>query len=138
LEYWNLEIAYCMNLEELREKCLSVRGVEECLPFDEDTPVYKIMGKMFAYYSITPHGGEFFVNLKCAPDRSVELRERYQGVKKPYHAADTLKWNSVYIQGDVPDAVITELVNHSVDEVIAALPKKKREEYFDFINKKIY
>jgi len=122
-----------MNIEQLRECCLAVRGVEECLPFDEDTPVYKIMGKMFAYYSITPHDGKFLVNLKCAPERSVELRERYQGVTKPYHTADTLKWNSVNIQSDIPDALIVELVQHSVSEVINALPKKKKEEYFQIL-----
>ncbi|MDR3266410.1 MAG: MmcQ/YjbR family DNA-binding protein, partial [Tannerella sp.] len=86
-----------MNIEELREICLSVQGVEECLPFDDDTPVYKVMGKMFAYYVLTPKGGEFFVNLKCNPQRTVELREHYEGITRAYHAGDTLKWNSVFI-----------------------------------------
>ncbi|MDR0811574.1 MAG: MmcQ/YjbR family DNA-binding protein [Paludibacter sp.] len=118
-----------MNIEELRDVCLSVRGVEECLPFDDDTPVYKVMGKIFAYYALTPRGGRFFVNLKCNPDRSTELRERYEGVTKAYHSGDTLKWNSVYIESDVPDTLIRELIHHSVNEVMNALPKKKREEY---------
>jgi predicted DNA-binding protein (MmcQ/YjbR family) len=118
-----------MNIEELREICLSVKGAEECLPFDDDTPVYKLMGKMFAYYSLTPKGGNFFVNLKCSPARSAELREQYEGVVKGYHAGDTLKWNSVYIQSDLPDRLIRELVYHSVCEVIAALPKKMQAEY---------
>ena len=120
-----------MNIEELREICLSIKGVEECLPFDDDTPVYKVMGKMFAYFSLTPKGGLFFVNLKCNPERSVELRERYEGVTKGYHAGDTLKWNSVYIQKDVPDSVIHELVLHSVEEVVANLPKKLQTAYKD-------
>jgi len=120
-----------MNIEDLRNFCLSVRGVEECLPFDEDTPVYKVMGKMFAYYPLTPKYGEFFVNLKCNPDRSVELREQFNGITKPYHVCDTLKWNTVFIQKDVPDELIKELVFHSVDEVINNLPKKKREEYLN-------
>jgi predicted DNA-binding protein (MmcQ/YjbR family) len=123
-----------MNIEELREVCLSVRGVEECLPFDNDTPVYKVMGKMFAYYALTPKGGEFFVNLKCNPERSVELRERYEGVTKAYHADDSLKWNSVYIQRDVPDKLIRELICHSADEVIKALPKRKQKEYLLLIS----
>ena len=120
-----------MNIEELRKICLSVKGAEECLPFDDDTPVYKVMGKMFAYYSLTPKGGRFFVNLKCYPERSVELRERYEGVTKGYHAGDTLKWNSVYLQNDVPDSVIRELVYHSVEEVVANLPKKLQAAYKD-------
>jgi len=118
-----------MNIEELREICMSVKGVEECLPFDNDTPVYKVMGKMFAYYSLTPKNGDFFVNLKCNPERSFDLREQYAGVTKGYHVGDTLKWNSVYIQSDVPDKLIRELVLHSVDEVIANLSKKKQDEY---------
>jgi predicted DNA-binding protein (MmcQ/YjbR family) len=118
-----------MNIEELRDVCLSVRGVKECLPFDDDTPVYKVMNKMFAYYALTPRGGEFFVNLKCNPERSEELREQYEGITKGYHAGDTLKWNSVYIESDVPDELIRKLVYHSVDEVVNALSKKKKEEY---------
>ncbi|MDR2824343.1 MAG: MmcQ/YjbR family DNA-binding protein [Prevotellaceae bacterium] len=121
-----------MNIEELREVCLSVPGAEECLPFDYDTPVYKVMGKMFAFYGLTPKDGNFFVNLKCAPERSAELRERYRGITKPYHTSDTLKWNSVYLQDDVPDALISELVQHSADEVIKALPKKKKEEWLKY------
>ncbi|MDR1652144.1 MAG: MmcQ/YjbR family DNA-binding protein [Prevotellaceae bacterium] len=119
-----------MNIEELREICLSVKGVEECLPFDEDTPVYKVMGKMFAFYGLTPKDGEFLVTLKCDPEKSPELRERYRGITKGYYAGNNMKWNSVYLSRDVPDALIRELVIHSADEVIRALPKKKRDEYY--------
>ncbi|MDR2511919.1 MAG: MmcQ/YjbR family DNA-binding protein [Bacteroidales bacterium] len=118
-----------MNIEQLREICLSVPGCVECLPFDDDVPVYKVMGKMFAYYSLTPKGGKFFVNLKCNPERSIELRNRYEGVVRGYHAGDTLKWNSVYLESDIPDALIRELIDHSVNEVIMALPKVKQAEY---------
>ncbi|MDR1724563.1 MAG: MmcQ/YjbR family DNA-binding protein [Tannerella sp.] len=120
-----------MNIEELREICLSVPGVEESLPFDEDTPVYKVMGKMFAYYGLTPKDGRFVVSMKCDPERSADLRDRYTGVSKAIHAGDNLKWNSVYIQSDVPDSLIRELVYHSADEVIKALPRKKQAEYYD-------
>ncbi|MDR2854009.1 MAG: MmcQ/YjbR family DNA-binding protein [Prevotellaceae bacterium] len=118
-----------MNIEEFREICLAVKGAEECLPFDDDTPVYKLMGKMFAYFGLTPKDGRFVVSLKCDPDKSLELRERYQGVTNPIHAAPSLKWNAVYIQQDVPDSLISALVAHSADEVVKSLPKKKQAEY---------
>ncbi|MDR2910639.1 MAG: MmcQ/YjbR family DNA-binding protein [Bacteroidales bacterium] len=118
-----------MNIEEFRTHCLSVKGAEECLPFDEDTPVYKIMGKMFAFFSLTPKNNDFFVVMKCDPERSAELRERYQGITKGYYAGNNLMWNSVYIQSDVPDKLIRELIRHSAEEVFKKLPKRKQEEY---------
>jgi len=118
-----------MDIEQLREICLTVKGVEECLPFDEDTPVYKVMGRMFAFYPLTPKNGEFFVVMKCDPEKSLDLRERYTGVTKGFYAGNNLKWNSVYLQRDVPDSIIRELVYHSAGEVIKALSKKKQAEY---------
>lgn len=118
-----------MNIEELRNHCLAVKSVEECMPFGEDVLVYKIMNKMFAFFSLNPKDNEHFVVMKCDPERTVELREKYEGVTKGYYAGDNLMWNSVYIQKDVPDELIIELINHSVQEVLKKLPKKKREEY---------
>lgn len=118
-----------MNIEELRSNCLAVKGAEECLPFDDDTPVYKVMGKMFAFFSLTPKNNEHFVVMKCDPDKSVELREKYSGVTKGYYTGNNLLWNSVYIQSDVPDNLIKELIRHSAEEVIKKLPKRKQEEY---------
>lgn len=117
-----------MNIEELRDYCLSIKGSGESLPFDEYTLVYKVMDKMFAYFPLNPKNGEFFVNMKCVPERSIELRERYDGITFGYHS-DKKYWISVYISSDVPDELIRELVNHSVEEVIKKLPKKKQEEY---------
>ncbi|MDR2037210.1 MAG: MmcQ/YjbR family DNA-binding protein [Bacteroidales bacterium] len=116
-----------MNIEELREYCLSVKGASESFPFDDTILVFKIMGKMFAYISITPKDS-FKVNLKCDADRSVELRERYEGVERG-HYANTLLWNAVGLESDVSDILIKELIDHSVSEVIRKLPKKLREEY---------
>lgn len=118
-----------MNIEDLRNHCLAIENAEECTPFGEDVMVYKIMNKMFAFFSLNPKGGEHFVVLKCDPDRTVELREKYQGVAKGYYAGNSLTWNSVYIQKDVPDKLIVELISHSVEEVVKKLPKKKREKY---------
>jgi len=119
-----------MNIEQLRDECLKIKGAEECFPFDEDTMVFKVMGKMFAFASLTPKNGDFFVSMKCAPERSAELRERYQGVTKGYYCGNNLKWNSVFLTRDVPDKLIKELIQHSADEVVSGLSKKLQKEYF--------
>ena len=118
-----------MNIEELRDHCLSVKGAEECFPFDDTVLVFKIMGKMFAYIGLEPKDGCLRVNLKCDPLRTEELRDRYAGVARGVHTASNL-WNAVEIESDVPDDLIHELIDHSVEEVLRKLPKKKREEYF--------
>ncbi len=118
-----------MNIEELREYCLSIKGAEECFPFDEDTLVFKVMGKMFAYTSLEKAGGaDCWVNLKCDPEKAVELRERYSEVIPGYHA-NKKYWNTVYISRSVTDDLICEWINHSVEEVIKKLPKKQQETY---------
>ena len=119
-----------MNIEELRSHCLAVKMGEECTPFGEDVLVYKIMDKMFAYFPLTPKDNEHFVVLKCAPEKTVELREKYDGITKGYYTGNNLMWNSVYIQRDVPDELIVKLINHSVEEVVKKLPKKKQEVYY--------
>jgi predicted DNA-binding protein (MmcQ/YjbR family) len=118
-----------MNIEELRQHCLAIKNAEECTPFGEDVLVYKIMNKMFAYYPLNPKDNEHFVVMKCDPEKTVELREKYKGITKGYYAGENLMWNSVSIQKDVPDELIIELIQHSVDEVFKKLPKKKQEEY---------
>ena len=117
-----------MNIEQFREHCLSVKGAEECFPFDEDVLVFKVAGKMFAYGSLAPRNGRYVFSLKCDPERTLELREHYADIGRGIHTASNL-WISVAIQGDVPDSLIEELIRHSVDEVIKKLPKKKQTEY---------
>ena len=118
-----------MNIEELRNHYLAIKNVEECTPFEEDVLVYKIMNKMFAYFPLNPKDNEHFAVMKCAPEKTVELREKYAGITKGYYAGNNLMWNSVYIQKDVPDELIIELIEHSVEEVLKKLPKKKQDEY---------
>lgn len=118
-----------MNIEELRDHCLAVKGAEECTSFGENLLLYKIMNKVFAFFLLNPKDGEYFVVLKCDPDKTVELREEYQGITKGVYTGVTLMWNSIYIQKDVPDALIAELIEHSAEEVIKKLSKKKQDEY---------
>lgn len=117
-----------MNIEDFRDHCMSVKGATESFPFDDTTLVFKVMNKMFAYIGLEPKDGEFFANMKCNPERAEELRKEYEGIRPGYHTTKKL-WNSVYIHSDVSDELILELLHHSVDEVIAKLPKKLQEEY---------
>lgn len=118
-----------MNIEELRNHCLAIRKAEECTPFGDDVLVYKVMGKMFAFFSLNPKDGDCFVVMKCDPEKTVELREKYDGITKGYYAGNNLLWNSVYLQKDVPDSLIVELIQHSADEVVKKLSKRKQQEY---------
>lgn len=117
-----------MNIEKFREHCLSIKGSVESISLQvRNILVFKIMGKIFVYIPLEPEDGIFKVYLKCNPDKSVELREKYNGVNPDDFK--TLLWNWITLESDVPDELIKELINHSVNEVIQKLPKKKREEY---------
>lgn len=118
-----------MNIEELREYCLSIGGAEECFPFDDTVLVFKVENKMFAYISIIPEDDGFRVNLKCDPDLAIELREKYESVIPGYHA-NKKYWNTVYLDGDMENDEIKSWVDHSVEEVLKKLPKKQREAYY--------
>ena len=116
-----------MNIEEFRDYCLAKKGVTEETPFGPDTLVYKVMGKMFALTGIDTFE---FINLKCDPDRAIELRESYSGIKPGYHMNKKL-WNSVYIFDDVGDDLMYELIDHSYDLIVASLTKKLQAELKD-------
>lgn len=117
-----------MNIEEFREYCLAKPGTTEETPFDADTLVFKVMGKM---YALTGMENFEFINLKCDPEYAIELREKFDGSITPgYHMHKKL-WNSVYTDGAVPDDKIKHLINHSYELVVEKLPKKDR----DFLNR---
>lgn len=113
-----------MNIEELREYCISKKGVIEGFPFDELTLVFKVGGKMFA---LTNLDGEPSVNLKCDPEKAVELREQYSAIIPGYHM-NKLHWNTVYLDRSLPENLIKELIDLSYGLVLASLPKVKRDE----------
>jgi predicted DNA-binding protein (MmcQ/YjbR family) len=118
-----------MNIEDFRTHCISIKGATESCPFiDENVLVFKVMGKMFAYIHLAPKDGRFRTTMKCNRERSAELRARYTGIVKGDYTSD-LGWNAIYLDSDVPDTLIRELVEHSVSEVISRLPKKKQAEY---------
>jgi len=122
-----------MNIETFRDYCLSIKGATESCPFlDSNILVFKVMEKMFAYINIAPKNGDFKVSMKCNPEKSEKLRDMYTGITHGDHTK-TNKWNAIYLESDVPDNLIKELISHSVDEVIGKLPKKKQIEYYNGI-----
>jgi len=119
-----------MNIEEIRNYCLAKPGVTEGFPFDETTLVFKVMNKMFALTGL--EGDPPFLNLKCDPDRAIELRGQYESVQPGWHM-NKAQWNSVYFTGGIPRDLILELIDHSYDLVVARLKKKDRDELSSLI-----
>jgi predicted DNA-binding protein (MmcQ/YjbR family) len=113
-----------MNIEEFRSYCLLKKGVHEDFPFDEETLVMKVLGKIFALANLD---GPFSINLKCDPEKAMDLRERFPAVRPGYHM-DKKHWNTIDIDGSVPVKLIKEWIDDSYNLVVAKLPKKVREE----------
>lgn len=109
-----------MNIEELRSYCMSKKGVTESFPFDEDTLVFKVMGKMFCLTSLSEPDS---INLKCEPEKAIELREQYPCVQPGYHMHKKM-WNTVGIDGSISKKLLKDWIDHSYNEVVAGLPKK--------------
>ena len=120
-----------MNIEELRNYCLSLTGAEETLPFGPDTLVYKIGGKMFAAMGL--EWEEAAINLKCDPEYAIELRDRYPDIIPGYHM-NKKHWNTVYTERGLEGELIMELIDHSFNLVIANLPRSIRDELKDADN----
>lgn len=115
-----------MNIEEFRDYCLSKKGATESFPFDEKTLVFKVMGKMFALSGLEQVPAA--VNLKCDPERSVELREEYDGlIYSGYHMSG-VHWNTIEIESRVPNTLLIELIDHSYELVVQKLTRKLKEE----------
>ncbi len=112
-----------MNIEFFRAYCLAKPGVTEGFPFDSQTLVFKVLGKMFALTDVDKFVS---VNLKCDPEEAMLLRERYPGVLPGYHM-NKQHWNTILMDGSVDDPLIITLVDRSYDLVVAKLPKKDRQ-----------
>ena len=113
-----------MNIEAYRNYCLNKKGVTESFPFDAETLVFKVGGKMFALTNIDSF---ISINLKCDPELSLELREQYQAVKPGYHM-NKKHWNSITVNGDLSDPKIYELIDLSYNLVVKSLTKKLKTE----------
>ena len=112
-----------MDLAEFREYCLAKPSATEGTPFGETVLVFKVGGKVFALASLDAI--PVTVNLKCDPDRALELRDRYEQIRPGYHM-NKKHWNTVDIDNGVPEALLREMIDHSYDLVISRLPKARR------------
>jgi predicted DNA-binding protein (MmcQ/YjbR family) len=113
-----------MILADFCAHCLALPAAEETTPFGPEHLVYKVAGKMFALTS--PDEYPPTANLKCDPDRALELRDRYEDITPGYHM-NKKHWNTVNLSGRVPTPLIRELIDHSYQLVVASLPQKTRD-----------
>lgn len=113
-----------MDIETLREYCLSKKGVTESLPFGPDTLVFKVGGKMFLLINL--QNPESF-NAKCDPERAVALREEFEEIVPGYHMSK-VHWNTVSMTGRLTLMQLQELIDHSYVLVYEGLPKKVKDE----------
>jgi predicted DNA-binding protein (MmcQ/YjbR family) len=123
-----------MNLQNYYEYCLSKKGVTEHFPFDEDTLVFKVGGKLFALASLSQwEKGEPRINLKCDPDKAQELRAQYNEIQPGYHMSK-IHWNTITVNQTVTDKMIYELIDHSYNLVFKSLTKKSQAEIIELEN----
>ena len=113
-----------MNIEEFRVYCLQKKGVTEEFPFDENTLVFKVMGKMFALCGVENFQS---INLKCDPEKAIVLRENYDYVRPGFHM-NKKHWNTVDIDWRAEDDLVKSWIDHSYELVIKSLTKKLKLE----------
>jgi predicted DNA-binding protein (MmcQ/YjbR family) len=113
-----------MSPRELKRACLARPGSEETFPFGPEVSVFKVAGKMFALSMLraTP----LSVSLKCEPPLAVDLRAAHPAIRPGYHL-NKRHWNTVTLDGSLPDAMVLDLIEDSYDLVVAGLPRARRE-----------
>ncbi len=112
-----------MDIESFREMCIAKPGVTEEFPFDNNTLVFKVAGKMFALTDVDLFSS---INLKCDPEEAVRLREKFNAIRPGYHM-NKKHWNTVEMDGTVPDLLIRQMIDSSYDLVVKGLPGRIRE-----------
>jgi predicted DNA-binding protein (MmcQ/YjbR family) len=113
-----------MDVESLRNYCLKKREVTEEFPFGPDTLVFKVKGKVFLLTSLDSDVLQF--NVKCDPDKAIDLRERYDAVQPGYHM-NKKHWNTVVVDGRLSQQLLREMIDDSYNLVVDSLPKKIKE-----------
>ena len=113
-----------MNIESIREYCLSLPLATEDFPFDETTLAFRIGGRIFAMIDL--EHTDWFV-LKCEPDYALELRDRHREITGAWHM-NKRHWNQIDLFGALPDTLIKHLIRHSYNEVVKKMPKRMKEE----------
>ena len=113
-----------MDLEQIREYCISKPGVTEGFPFNDTALVFKVAGKMFALLDLSEDSRG--LTLKCDPELAIELREQHNEVTPAWHF-NKVHWNGVDLQGSISNTQLKEWIDHSYTIVVDSLPKLKRE-----------
>lgn len=113
-----------MNLEELREFCITQKGAEETTPFGPDTLVYKVMGKAFLLTGFENNPVQF--NVKCDPEKAIELREQYSCVIPGYHM-NKKHWNTIVVDGFISNKLLEQWILDSYSLMVNGLTKKEKE-----------
>jgi predicted DNA-binding protein (MmcQ/YjbR family) len=109
-----------LNIESFRSHCLAKKGVTEEFPFNENTLVFKVMGKMFALTDLENFES---VNLKCDPEKAAQLREEFPAVLPGYHMSKK-HWNTILMDGSIPDKLVKTWIDDSYNLVTASLSKQ--------------
>jgi predicted DNA-binding protein (MmcQ/YjbR family) len=128
---WYSKVA-AMDLAEMIECCMSLPEVEETTPFGPDALVYKVAGKMFAVTD--PLRVPVSMNLKCDPDRALDLRDKYDAIQPGWHM-NKRHWNTVELNGSLPTPLLHDLVEHSYRLVVAGLKKDQRKRVEDRLDR---
>lgn len=115
-----------MDIESVREYCLSLPLATEDFPFDETTLAFRIGGRIFAMLDLDRT--EWFV-LKCEPDYAIELRDRYPEITGAWHM-NKKHWNQLLLEGNITDDLVKSLIRHSYNEVVKKIPRRTREELY--------
>jgi predicted DNA-binding protein (MmcQ/YjbR family) len=112
-----------MDQHELKAQCLALPGAVEEYPFGDEVSVFKVEGKMFA---LCPLDGEpLQLSVKCEPDLAVQLRAAHPAITPGYHL-NKRHWNTITLDGSLPDQMVTDMLGDSYDLVVASLPKVRR------------
>jgi predicted DNA-binding protein (MmcQ/YjbR family) len=112
-----------MDGRELKAACLALPGAQEDFPFGDEVSVFKVGGKMFAASHLD--GDPLQISLKCDPDLAAELRAAHPAIVPGYHL-NKRHWNTVTLDGSLPERLVTDLLVDSYDLVVASLPKARR------------
>ena len=114
-----------MDATALRSWCLGRPGAIEDFPFGPEHSVFKVSGKIFALSALdrTP----LHVSVKCEPELALQLRNSYAAIRPGYHL-NKRHWNTIALDGSLPDQLVRDLIEDSYDLVVSALPKRVREE----------
>jgi predicted DNA-binding protein (MmcQ/YjbR family) len=113
-----------MNNQDLKAHCLALPGASEDFPFGDEVSVFKVGGKMFAACRLDSEP-PLQLSAKCDPDLAVQLRAAYPSIAAGYHL-NKRHWNTITLDGSLPDQQVSEMISDSYDLVVASLPKARR------------